>query len=67
MAKESVVMSYFDNLEHCLRKHNLTNKPHLIYNIDEKGVSIEHRPPYIVACTFYIVLFKECTMLNGIG
>ena len=49
LAKESVVMSYFDNLEKCLRKHDLLNKPHLIYNIDEKGVSIEHKPPFIVA------------------
>ena len=38
MAKESVIVSYFDNLEQCqcLRKHNLINKPNLIHNIDEK-------------------------------
>ena len=49
LAKESVVMPYFDNLEKCLRKHDLLNKPHLIYNIDEKGVSIGLKPPFIVA------------------
>jgi hypothetical protein len=51
MAKENVVMSYFDSLEQCLRKHDLLDKPNLIYNIDEKGVSIEHRPPKIAAGT----------------
>ena len=53
MAKESVIMSYFDSLEQCLRKHDLLDKPHLVYNIDEKGVSVEHKPPFIVAASAY--------------
>jgi hypothetical protein len=51
MASEGVVMTYFDNLETCLQKNDLLDKPHLIYNVDEKGVSILHKPPHIVAGT----------------
>ena len=49
MAKESVITAYFYNLEKCLRENDLTDKPHLIYNVDEKGVTIDHKPPFIVA------------------
>lgn len=49
MAKESTVMNYFDQLEKCITKHGLADKPHLIFNVDEKGLSVDHRPPYIVA------------------
>jgi hypothetical protein len=46
-------MAYFDNLEQCISRHGLRDKPHLIYNIDEKGISVEHKPPYIVASADY--------------
>ena len=50
MASETVVMTYFDNIEQCLRKNGLLDQPHLIYNIDEIGVTIhcQHKPPHIV-------------------
>ena len=53
MASESIVMSYFDDLEKCINQNGLSDKPHLIYNVDEKGVTVEHKPPYIVASTEY--------------
>ena len=49
MTSESTVNKYFEDLERCLKKHDLLDKPHLIYNVDEKGVSINHKPPNIVA------------------
>ncbi|XP_045188135.2 uncharacterized protein LOC123546012 [Mercenaria mercenaria] len=49
MAKESVVNNYFDNLEQCLRKHDLLDKPHLIFNVNEKGLTCDHKPPPVIA------------------
>ncbi|KAH3774211.1 hypothetical protein DPMN_175586 [Dreissena polymorpha] len=48
LANEVVVMTYFDHLETCLQRNDLLEKPNLIYNVDEKGASILHNPPYIV-------------------
>ncbi|XP_045214877.2 uncharacterized protein LOC123564977 [Mercenaria mercenaria] len=48
MAKESVISEYFENLQTCVNKYDLTDKPHLILNVDEKGVSVNHKPPGIV-------------------
>ena len=31
-----------------MTKYNLKDRPDLIYNIDEKGISTEHKPPYVV-------------------
>ncbi len=53
MASRSLVSEYFTNLEHILQIHNLTDKPHLIFNVDEKGVTIDHKPPSIVASRSY--------------
>ena len=40
MAKESVVAVYFENLQACIEKYDLTDKPNLIFNIDEEIRSI---------------------------
>ncbi|XP_045195071.2 uncharacterized protein LOC123550708 [Mercenaria mercenaria] len=48
MTKESTVMEYFEHLERCISRHDLADKPHLIFNIDEKGLTIDHKPPYVV-------------------
>jgi len=40
---EQVVNQYYENLQQVLIKNNLTEKPHLIYNFDEKGIQTEHR------------------------
>ncbi|XP_045197427.2 uncharacterized protein LOC123552106 [Mercenaria mercenaria] len=48
MAKESVISEYFENLQTCVNKYDLTDKPHLIFNVDEKGVSVNHKLPGIV-------------------
>lgn len=48
-ATESAVTNYFTELETILTKYNLKNKPHMVYNVDEKGLSTEHKPPKIIA------------------
>ena len=50
-ASASVVCEYFQELEITLDNYNLRDKPHLIYNIDEKGVMQNHTPPAVVAGT----------------
>ena len=47
-ASEEVVMKYFENLSETVNKYDLHDKPHLIFNIDEKGISPNHTPPSIV-------------------
>lgn len=39
---------YFDLLHDVLEKNELTNKPSQIYNVDETGMPLDHRPPKIV-------------------
>jgi hypothetical protein len=48
-ASESTVNDYFEKLDHVLTKFDLKDKPHCIYNVDEKGIQTEHSPPYIVS------------------
>lgn len=39
------ISQYFDELQTVMEKYHLQDKPHLIYNLDEKGISTEHHPP----------------------
>ena len=48
LTSKATVDKYFGDLERCLSKHGLTDKPHLIFNLDEKGITTEHKPPAIV-------------------
>ncbi|CAC5415216.1 unnamed protein product [Mytilus coruscus] len=38
----------YQELEIILVKYNLVDNPHCIYNIDEKGVNFQHKPPNVV-------------------
>ena len=40
---------YFNQLEHIIDKYELQNSPHLIFNVDEKGILTNHTPSRIVA------------------
>ena len=42
------IKEYFKELDSIMTKYNLKDRPDLIYNIDEKGISTEHKPPYVV-------------------
>lgn len=48
-ATRSAVDKYFDQLHTILTKYDLVAKPHLMYNIDEKGLSTDHKPPKIIS------------------
>ena len=51
-ATRSTIDSYFNELEHILTKYNLCDKPQRVYNIDEKGMSTEHKPPKVIGGKF---------------
>jgi hypothetical protein len=46
---DATVQNYFNQLEHIIDKYELQNSPHLIFNVDEKGISTNHTPSHIVA------------------
>jgi len=48
-ATELAVSTFFEKLSECITANDLQSKPHMIYNIDEKGITVDHRPRYIVA------------------
>ena len=43
------VQKYFKELNDIMIKYDLLDKPHLIFNVDEKGISQNHAPPQVVA------------------
>ena len=45
---QETVSKYFSDLDKILTKYHLKDKPHHIYNVDEKGLQTEHSPPYVV-------------------
>jgi hypothetical protein len=55
-ASEEKIDNYFTELSEIMKKYNLEDKPHLIFNVDEKDVSPNHTPPSIVAPTDIKVL-----------
>ena len=52
-ATRPTIANYFKELDGIMKKYNLYDKPHSIFNIDEKGLSLEHKPPKIVAGKHY--------------
>ena len=46
---KDVIEGYYNLLEETLCEHDLTNKPSHIYNMDESGMPLDHRPPNVVA------------------
>ncbi|XP_061196384.1 uncharacterized protein LOC133204647 [Saccostrea echinata] len=52
---KETVTSYFKELQEVIHKNNLQDKPHLIFNVDEKGIQQHHSPPAVVAGRHLIV------------
>lgn len=44
-ASPEKIAAYYEELDRIQTKYNLKNKPHLMYNVDEKGLPTEHSPP----------------------
>ena len=63
-SRESI-QQYFQELGTILDKYNLKAKPECIYNVDEKGITQNHTPPYIVSASdstpSVITSEKSCT------
>lgn len=69
-ANENSITSYFKELAHIIEKYNLCEKPQNIYNIDEKGINTEYRPPQIVAgseCKAQVVMSERSKTVTVIG
>ena len=43
------VEKYFESLEEDINKYGLQNKPHLIFNVNEKGLTSNHKPSNVVS------------------
>ena len=48
VTSEVVVSNYFEELREAMEKYDLTNKPHLIFNVDKKGISQDHTQPHVI-------------------
>jgi hypothetical protein len=69
-ASEESVTKYFNELERILRKYDLFDKPHLIYNIDEKGINTEYKPPSVVSgkdCKAQVIMSERGKTVTIIG
>ncbi|XP_045194784.2 uncharacterized protein LOC123550419 [Mercenaria mercenaria] len=51
-ATRDAVDNYFTELKRILVKYDLEDKPNRIFNVDEKGLNTEHKPPKVVAGKF---------------
>ena len=47
-ASREKIAAYYEELKRILQKYDLEDKSEAIYNIDEKGLPTEHKPPDIV-------------------
>lgn len=52
-ATKPVIDRYFSELNTILTKYHLKDKPGRIYNVDEKGLSLNHKPPKILTGKTY--------------
>ena len=52
-ATKTAINNYFKELEKILTDNNLSDRPAAIFNVDEKGLSTDHKPPKIVSGSRY--------------
>ncbi|CAC5397519.1 unnamed protein product [Mytilus coruscus] len=48
------IYRYFDELNRIMEKYQLKDKPQSIYNVDEKGLQPNYKPPTVVASAEYV-------------
>ena len=48
MANRQAIEQYFAVLKECMEKYDLMDKRSQIYNFDEVGMPLDHRPPHVV-------------------
>ena len=69
-ANEKSINSYFTELSRIVSKYNLHETPQNIYNIDEKGINTEYRPPHVVAgsdCKAQTIMSERSKTITVIG
>ncbi|XP_053405107.1 uncharacterized protein LOC128546129 [Mercenaria mercenaria] len=69
-ANETSVKNYFNELESIMSKYDLKSKPQNIYNIDEKGINTEYKPPNVIAgsnCKAQAVMAERSKTVTIIG
>ena len=49
MGNKEVIGAYFDLLEETLTKNGLLDKPGAIFNVDETGMPLDHKPEKAIA------------------
>jgi len=47
--EKSKVLKYFDTVKSVLKENELADKPRLIWNMDETGLQLDHRPGKVIA------------------
>ncbi|VDI01939.1 Hypothetical predicted protein [Mytilus galloprovincialis] len=48
------IYRYFDELDRIMEKYELKDKPRSVYNVDEKGLQLNFKPPNVVASAEYV-------------
>lgn len=69
-ASEACVTNYFRELNHVMNKYEIMGNPQNIYNIDEKGINTEYKPPNVVAgssCKVQSVMAERGKTVTIIG
>ena len=59
-ATRPVIERYFQELDRILTKFHLKDKPARLYNLDEKGLSTDHKPPKIITGKHYKTQAVTC-------
>ena len=52
-ATRPVIDRYFQELEKILVFNGFKDRPNAIFNVDEKGLSMDHKPPHIISGVTY--------------
>lgn len=53
------ISEYYSLLEKTLKKHGLFNCPSRLYNMDESGMPLDHKPPKVIVLREFIVVRLE--------
>ncbi|CAG2202135.1 unnamed protein product [Mytilus edulis] len=48
------IYRYFKQLDRIMEKYELNDKPRSVYNVDEKGLQLNFKPPNFVDCDEYV-------------
>lgn len=64
-AKRETMNQFFEVLNAILKKHNLFDKPHLIWNLDEAGFNLVPKPSKIVSPKGSKRIFQQATGERG--